>query len=139
METGDGILMKIAITATTGDLDSEFDSRFGRGANFIIIEADTQEWEAYPNAALNASGGAGVQAAQFVAGHGVKAVISGDFGPKAYSALAAAGILMFLAPAGEALTARELLARYQEGRLKQVSAPTGPGHHAPRGGGRGGH
>jgi predicted Fe-Mo cluster-binding NifX family protein len=139
VETGDGILMKIAITATTGDLESEFDPRFGRGANFVIVDADTQEWQAYPNAALNASGGAGIQAAQFVAGHGVQVVISGDFGPKAYSALAAAGIQMFLAPAGEALTARQLLARYQAGRLKQVSAATGPGHHAPRGGRPGGH
>ncbi len=129
--------MKIAITTTTGNLDSLFDPRFGRGAHFVIVDADTEEWEAYPNPALNASGGAGVQAAQLIVGHGAQAVISGDFGPKAYSALAAAGVQMFLAPAGEALTANELLARYREGQLEQVSAPTGPGHHVPRGRGRG--
>jgi predicted Fe-Mo cluster-binding NifX family protein len=130
--------MKIAITTATETLDSAFDPRFGRGANFVIVDTETEAWEAYPNPALNASGGAGVQAAQFIAGHGAQAVISGDFGPKAYSALAAAGVQMFLAPAGEALTARELLARYQEGQLEQVSAPTGPGHHTLRGRGRGG-
>ena len=131
--------MKIAITTTTGNLDSPFDPRFGRAANFVIVDTDTDEWEAYPNPAVNASGGAGVQAAHVIAGHSVKAVISGDFGPKAYSALAAGGVQMFLAPADEALTARELLARYQMSQLEQVSAPTGPGYHTPRGrGGRGG-
>ena len=130
--------MKIAITTTTGNLDSPFDPRFGRGANFVIVDTETEEWEVYPNPALNASGGAGIQAAQFIAGHGVKAVISGDFGPKAYSALAAAGVHMFLAPVGEALTARELLAQHREGQLIQVSAPTNPGFHNSRGRGRGG-
>lgn len=133
METGDGILMKIAITTTVGNLDSQFDSRFGRAANFVIVDAETEDWEAYPNPALNASGGAGIQAAQFIAGHGVKAVISGDFGPKAYSALVAGGVQMFLAPADEALTACELLVRYKMSQLEQVSAPTSPGYHTPRG------
>jgi predicted Fe-Mo cluster-binding NifX family protein len=130
--------MKIVITTATGNLDSPFDSRFGRAANFVIVDTETEAWEAYPNPALNASGGAGVQAAQFITGHGAQAVISGDFGPNAYNALAAADVQMFLAPAGEAFTARELLARYRAGQLKQVSAPTNPGHHAPRGRGRGG-
>jgi predicted Fe-Mo cluster-binding NifX family protein len=125
--------MKIAITTVAGNLDSPFDPRFGHVANFVIVDTETEEWEAYPNPALNATGGAGIQAAQFIAGHGVKAVISGDFGPKAYSALAAGGIQMFLAPADEALTARELLTRYQMSQLEQVSAPTSPGYHTPRG------
>ena len=130
--------MKIAITTQTGSLDSPLDPRFGRAANFVIVNAETEEWQAHPNPALNASGGAGVQAAQFISGHGAQAAISGDFGPKAYSALSAAGIQMFLVPAGEDLTARQLLARYREGQLRQVSAPTNPGHHGLPGRGQGG-
>jgi predicted Fe-Mo cluster-binding NifX family protein len=129
--------MKTAVTTTSENLDSPFDPRFGRAANFVIVDTETDEWEAYPNPAVNASGGAGVQVAQFISEHGAQAAISGDFGPKAYGALAAAGVKMFLAPAGEVLTARELLAHYQEGQLRQVSAPTNPGHHAPPGRGRG--
>jgi predicted Fe-Mo cluster-binding NifX family protein len=132
--------MKIVITTTSPSIESAVDPRFGRGAYFLVVDSDTLEWQAHANPAINASGGAGVQAAQFVAGHGAQAVISGDFGPNAYNALAAAGIPMFLAPAGEALTARDLLVRYRQGELKQVTAPTGPGHHAPgttRGGGQG--
>jgi predicted Fe-Mo cluster-binding NifX family protein len=70
-----------------------------------------------------------VQAAQFITKHGAQVVISGDFGPKAYNALAAGGVQMFLAPVDETLSIRELLARYQQGQLNQVSAPTNPGHH----------
>ena len=129
--------MKIAISTSTADLDSLVDPRFGRAASFVIVDTETEEWNAYPNPALNASGGAGVQAAQFITEHGAQAAISGDFGPNAYSSLVAAGVKMFLAPASEPLTARELLARYRRGQLQQVSAPTNPGHHAPRCGRRG--
>lgn len=116
--------MKIAITTETGNLDGAFNARFGRSAHFVLVDDETEEWEAYANPARDASGGAGVQAAQFISEHGAQAAISGDFGPKAYNAMAAGGIRMFLAPANEPLTARDLLARYQQGRLKQVSAPT---------------
>jgi predicted Fe-Mo cluster-binding NifX family protein len=130
--------MKIAISTSTADLDSLVDRRFGRAPDFVVVDIETEEWEAYPNPAINAKGGAGVQAAQFITEHGAQGAISGDFGPNAYSALVAAGVKMFLAPASQTLTARELLAHYREGQLQQVLAPTNPGHHSPRGGRRGG-
>jgi predicted Fe-Mo cluster-binding NifX family protein len=123
--------MKIAITTTSPGIESAVDPRFGRGAYFVVVDAETEEWQAHPNPAINASGGAGVQAAQFIASHGAQVAISGDFGPNAYNALTAAGIRMFLAPAGDPVTARELLARYRQGELKPVTVPTGPGHHTP--------
>ena len=123
--------MKIAITTTSPGIESALDPRFGRGAYFVIVDAETGEWQAHPNPAIDASGGAGVQAAQFITGHGAQVAISGDFGPNAYNTLTAAGIRMFLAPAGESPAASQLLARYQRGELKEVTAPTGPGHHAP--------
>lgn len=122
--------MKIAITTESDNLDSPFHPRFGRATHFVIVDTETEEWAAYPNPALNASGGAGVQAAQFISQRGAQAVISGDFGPQAHSALAAGNVQMFLAPVNEPLTARELLARYQQGQLKPVSAPTHAGHQA---------
>jgi predicted Fe-Mo cluster-binding NifX family protein len=130
--------MNIVITTISPSIDAEVDPRFGRGAYFLVVDSDTLEWQAYPNPAATASGGAGVQAAQIVAQHGAQVAISGDFGPNAYDALAAACIQMFLAPAGQALTAGEMLARYQRGELRPVTGPTGPGHHAPSGARRGG-
>jgi predicted Fe-Mo cluster-binding NifX family protein len=132
--------MKIAISTTSPGIESAVDPRFGRGAYFLLVDSDTLEWQAHPNPAIDARGGAGVQAAQFIAGHGAQVAISGDFGPNAYSALAAAGIRMFLVPAGDSPAASQLLARYQRGELKEVTAPAGPGHHTPgtmRGRGRG--
>jgi predicted Fe-Mo cluster-binding NifX family protein len=131
--------MNIVITTISPSIDAEVDPRFGRGAYFLVVDSDTLEWQAYPNPAATASGGAGVQAAQIVAQHGAQVAISGDFGPNAYDALAAVGIQMFLAPADQALTAREMLARYQREELRPVTGPTGPGHHtgAARRGGRG--
>jgi predicted Fe-Mo cluster-binding NifX family protein len=79
---------------------------------------------------VNAAGGAGSQAAQFVAQQGADAVISGDFGPNAYIALAAAEIKMYLH--GPSRTAREAIANFNAGMLEQVQAPTGAGHHGGR-------
>lgn len=121
--------MQIAITSTGDNLDAPYDPRFGRAAYLIIVDEDTEAWEAYTNPAVNASGGAGIQAAQFVADKGVWAVISGDFGPNAYRALQAANLAMYLAPAGEAFTVRHLIHLYRGGKLQKPTAPTQRGHY----------
>jgi len=121
--------MKIIISTTLDTQDCPFDPRFGRAAHFCIVDTETDNWESYPNPAINATGGAGVQASQFVAEQGAQVVISGDFGPNAYMTLSAAGVRMFLAPAGESLTVQDLLDRFQADQLQEVEAPTHGGHH----------
>ena len=86
--------MKIAITSQGNSLESPFDARFGRAMYFIIYDTDSGNFEAIQNPAVNATGGAGIQAAQIVASKGVQTVISGDFGPNAAGALSQAGIRM---------------------------------------------
>jgi len=107
--------MKIAIATSGGNLDSPFARHFGCAEQFVIIETETREWKTYPNPALGASSDAGVQAAKFISDLGVQAVISGNFGPHAAKTLAVAGIQIYLATC----TARDLLASYQAGQLKQ--------------------
>jgi len=111
--------MKIAIATSGGTLDAPFARHFGCAEQFIIIDTETGEWKTYPNPALGASSNAGVQAAKFIAGQGVQAVISGNFGPHAAKTLAVAGIQIFLA----SCTARVLLASYRAGQLKQSMPP----------------
>ncbi len=123
--------MKILITSAAPSLDADIDPRFGRGAYLLVVDSETLQWQAEANAAASASGGAGIQAAQFAVNQKVGAVISGDFGPNAYNALNAAGVPMYLFGAGG--TAREVVARFKSGQLQQVGAPTGPGHHGGRG------
>lgn len=123
--------MKLILTATSPNLDSPVDGRFGRGAHFIVVDSDTLDWQAYPNPGVGASGGAGTLAAQFVANQKAEAVISGDFGPNAYNALHAAGVEMYLF--GASRTGREAIERFKAGQLERVAGPTGAGHHGGRG------
>ena len=113
--------MKIVLTTTTPNLESEVDPRFGRGAYLLVVDTDTNAWEASTNPGTNATGGAGIQAAQFAADRQIDAVISGDFGPNAYEALLAAGIPMYAY--GDCRTASDAIARFKAGQLQQIGAP----------------
>jgi predicted Fe-Mo cluster-binding NifX family protein len=120
--------MKITITASSPSIDSSVDPRFGRAAYFIVVDTDTLAWQAHANPAVGAAGGAGSQAAQFVAQQHINTVISGDFGPNAYNALQAAGIAMHLL--GASTTAKEATERFKAGLLERASASRGPRHHS---------
>jgi predicted Fe-Mo cluster-binding NifX family protein len=124
--------MKLAISTSGNSLKSPFDARFGRAAAFSIVDTETGDWEAFDNPASSASGGAGVQASQFVAKQGVQAVVSGAFGPNAFDTLAAAEIEMYLAPSNQAHTAAEILEMFKAGGLTKAEVATHAGHHGGR-------
>lgn len=114
--------MKIILTATSPDIDSSVDTRFGRGAYFIIVDPETLEWRAHANPGAGASGGAGSLAVQFAAKLHASSVISGNFGPNAYSALHTAGIAMYLL--GNSTTVRQAIEYFKTGQLARVDSPT---------------
>ena len=127
--------MKICVSAITDNLDSPVDPRFGRCRYFIIVEADTMQFEAVPNTAGTAMHGAGIQAAQIVASKGVNMVITGNVGPNAYQALTSAGVKVVGNTSG---TVREVVEQYKKGDLTETKAPTVGGHFGSgRGMGRG--
>lgn len=115
--------MTIILTVTSPTLDSDVDPRFGRGAYLLMVDLQTMEWRTTPNPGLNARGGAGIKAAEYVSTQGVDAVISGDFGPNAFQALSSSGLSMYLF--GECHTAREVIEQFIAGNLKQVPATMG--------------
>lgn len=117
--------MKICITATSASLDAQIDPRFGRCAYFIFIESETMQFEAVPNTAVSASGGAGIQAAQAIANKGAKLLITGNVGPKAFNALSAAGIEIMIGAFG---SVREAVEKFKKGELGKASSPTVGGH-----------
>ena len=130
--------MKIAITASNPDLSSPVDPRFGRCPYFIIVDPDTLEFEANENTNLTASSGAGIQAAQFVANKGVKALLTGSCGPNAFQTLQAAGVEVIVGVSG---TVQEAATLYKEGTLKstpQANVPSHFGMGAGTGSGMGG-
>jgi predicted Fe-Mo cluster-binding NifX family protein len=118
--------MKIIITATQNNIDHDFNPRFGRAPYFILIDSETLEWEAFPNPAISTRGGAGPQAVQFIANKGAEVVISGRFGPNAFSALQAAGIKAYIASDGNASS---VLQQFLNNQLEQIGAATGPELH----------
>lgn len=113
--------MKIAVTSTGPSLDAPVDFRFGRCAYFIIVDTDTLEFQAIPNQAAAAPGGAGTMAAQFVASQGVSHVITGEVGPNAYPVLMAAGVTPVTGATG---TVREAIEAFKSGKL-QMGVSTG--------------
>ncbi|MEW5719449.1 MAG: NifB/NifX family molybdenum-iron cluster-binding protein [Chloroflexota bacterium] len=120
--------MKIIITTVTPNIETEVDPRFGRGAYLLVVDPATLEWQAHPNPGVNAPGGAGIKAAQFVVEQKVGAVISGDFGPNAFSALNAANVPMYVF--GATRTARDVIARFNAGQLERVGTATRADGHS---------
>jgi len=118
--------MKVAISSPDGKFDTQFSSRFGRCDTFIFVNSKTRDWEAKPNPAAAARGGAGAQVVQFLSNNGIEVTITGRYGPTAFSALEAAGIQAFVAGSG---TPEELLDKFLTGELEQVNAATGPELH----------
>jgi predicted Fe-Mo cluster-binding NifX family protein len=93
------------------------------------------QFEAIPNMASGATGGAGIQAAQTIASKGAKVLITGNVGPNAFQALSVAGIKIVTGAFG---TVREVVEKYKRGELSETSAPTVGGHFGMgRGRGRG--
>ena len=91
----------------------------------MIVDSETMEFEIIPNTAAGAVGGAGIQAAQTIAGKGVQAVLTGNVGPNAYQALSATGIKIVVGAFG---TVRETIEAYKRGELKEASTSTVRGH-----------
>ena len=127
--------MKIAVSSSGKNLDSQIDPRFGRCAYFLIVDTDDMNFEAFDNESIALGGGAGIQAAQFVASKGAKAILTGNVGPNAVKTLGAAGVEVFVGQNG---TVGETLERYKRGDLQSTSAPNVADHHGMGGGGGGG-
>ena len=76
--------MKIGVTSTGEDLHANVDQRFGRCKYFLIVDAESMEFEVLSNENAMAFGGAGIQTAQTIANKGVEAFVTGNVGPNAF-------------------------------------------------------
>jgi len=117
--------MKIAISATGSTLDAEVDPRFGRCQYFIIADPEAMEFEALDNSSATAAGGAGISAAQMIAGKGVEAVLTGNCGPNAYQVLSSAGIKVITGVSGKI---KDVISDYRAGKLTASAQANVPDH-----------
>ena len=122
--------MKVCISSTGKDLSAPIDPRFGRAQLFLFVDTETMEYECVENPAITAGGGAGTKAAQLVSDKGAQAVLTGNVGPNAFSALSAAGVSIY---AGMTGTAQQAVEKFKTGQVLPVSGPS-VGAHAGMGG-----
>ena len=129
--------MKIGVTANGADLDAPVSPVFGRCPFYVLVDTETLGFEAIENPAVTASGGAGIQAAQFIIARGVQAVVAGNVGPNAFGVLQAASVPVY--PCHEETVAQAVEA-FKAGQLSTTSGATNPDHagmsHRGRGMGR---
>ena len=118
--------MKIAVTAQGNELSSEIDLRFGRAKWLIVIDTETDNFQAYDNVVnLNAVQGAGIQTGQNIANLCVEAVITGNVGPNAFKTLNTAGVKILLA---QKQTVQDAIDSFKAGKLKEVDQANVEGH-----------
>lgn len=118
--------MKVAITAQADSATGALDPRFGRAAGFMVFDTANGTSSYHDNSQnLNLAQGAGIQAAQNVANTGAQVVITGHVGPKAFRALEAGSIKVYLS---SARTVAEALDLYKCGSLECASEADKDGH-----------
>ncbi len=118
---------KIAVSSQGQDLDDQVDPRFGRTSYFLVVDPDSMECTVVDNSAsCRMAQGAGIQAAELVAGSGARVVLSGFVGPKAYQALSAVDIQ--IGQGVDGLSVREAVDRYKSGQVEMAGGPNKPGH-----------
>lgn len=118
--------MKVCISSTGNNLESIIDPRFGRCPFFIIVDIQTEKFEAIPNPGANFGGGAGIAAAQLIASQNVEAIISGNFGPNAFEVLQSAKIKIY--PGVFNLTVKQGIEKFKNNQLQESSQPSGPNY-----------
>ena len=118
--------MRIAVTSQGTDLTSKVDPRFGRASYFLVFDTTDESFEVVENSQnVNAAQGAGIQAAENIAGQNVDIVVAGNFGPKAFQALGAAGIKTVQWTDGTVAEAIELA---RNDKLETTDKPNVEGH-----------
>lgn len=119
-------MKKIAVSANGQSLEAQVDPRFGRASYFLLVNPETMEFEVVSNhQSLQATRGAGIQAATRLASQQPVAILTGNCGPKAFYTLEAAGIPVFLGITG---SVREAVQQFRAGKLLPARAPNASGH-----------
>ena len=107
--------MKIAVTSTGVDLDSQVDPRFGRAAYILVVDSETFDFQVLDNKEnVNAFKGAGIQAASIINDKGAEVLLTGFCGPNAFKVLKTANIGVANDASG---TVRDAIKEFLEGKL----------------------
>ena len=118
--------IKFAVTAQGPEANDPVDPRFGRARFLRVVDAATGQQTVMDNSAgVNAAQGAGIQAAQSLVNLGVRAVVTRHVGPKAWTALEAAGIQVYGFKDG---TVEQAMQAFMAGQLLPMAGADVSGH-----------
>lgn len=122
--------MKIAVCAKNQGMDSIADDRFGRAEYYVIFDTESRAGETVENTAKNEPAGAGGSAVRILSQNNVDVVLVPELGPKAVAAINAFEIKAYRYT--DRVTVREMIAAFQDGKLKQISTSTAKSHSGLR-------
>lgn len=118
--------MIIAVSTQGNDLSAKVDPRFGRAPLFLLVDTEDMSFQLVNNGqSLQLSRGAGIQAAQNIAGFKPDVVLTGNCGPKAFQALKAAGIDVVVGATG---TIEDEVRSYLDGKYRPAEEANVEGH-----------
>jgi len=112
--------MKIAISSVGKNIESKVSDIFGRCPYFIIAEIENKKigkTEAIKNESTDQMSGAGISTAQLMAEKNVRAVITGNVGPRALDVLKQFKIEIYC---GNGLI-KEVLQKFVDGKLEKMN------------------
>lgn len=120
--------MRIVVPVEQPDLNARVDQRLGRARYFLVVNSEDLSWESFENTqGIDATQGAGIQAARAIVSKSPDVVLAGNCGPKAFHVLEAAGVKVCVGVKG---TAAEAVKGFLEGRYVVSEDPNVDGHWA---------
>ncbi len=116
-------ISKVAVTSEGPTLSDAVDPRFGRAGGFVVVDLITLATTYVDNGSSQVlAQGAGIQAAENLVKAGAQVLLTGHVGPKAFTALQAAGVKMVQGV--EAMTVGEAVTKFQAGEFTYSDAPS---------------
>ena len=109
--------MKIAVPVSEKSEVALMARRFGRAPYYLIYDNQNDDIVIVENPAVNARGGAGIQAVEFLISKEVSTVIVPEVGPNAYRVLRSANIDIFH---GLDLSSKELIEKWKNNELRKI-------------------
>ena len=116
-------ILKVAVTSEGPMLTDPVDPRFGRAGGFVVVDLESMATTYVDNGSSQVlAQGAGIQAAENLVKAGAQALLTGHVGPKAWTALQAAGVKVVQGV--ENMTVGEAITRFKAGAFAFSDAPS---------------
>lgn len=114
------VARQVAIPAKGASLDAPTSQTFERTPMFVLVDPETLAYNVLSNPACHTPAGAGVQAAQVIVQHPVRAVIARHLGMNTLRVIQAAGLLAYHM---DGATVRQVVTAYSAGKLRLLETP----------------